>query len=83
MASNVDQIVQVLQATLSADLGMRKQAEDFLTQHAYAKGHVVGLMQVAVAPQAELAMRQAASIHFKNLVAKGWAPRRENEPRHG
>jgi len=81
MASNVDQIVQVLQATLSADLGMRKQAEDFLTQHAYAKGHVVGLMQVAVAPQAELAMRQAASIHFKNLVAKGWAPRRENEPR--
>ena len=81
MASNVDQIVQVLRATLSADLAMRKQAEEYLTQHSYAKGHVVGLMQVAVAPQAELPMRQAASIHFKNLVAKGWEPRREESAR--
>ena len=81
MGSNVDQIVQVLRATLSADLAMRKQAEEYLTQHSYVKGHVVGLMQVAVAPQAELPMRQAASIHFKNLVAKGWEPRREESAR--
>lgn len=81
MASNVDQIVAVLQATLSADLNQRKQAEDYLTQYSYSKGHVVGLMQVAVAAQAELPMRQAASIHFKNLVAKGWEPRREDSAR--
>ena len=81
MASNVDQIVAVLQATLSADQNQRKQAEDYLTQYAYSKGHVVGLMQVACAPQAELSMRQAASIHFKNLVAKGWEPRREESAR--
>ena len=81
MASNVDQIVAVLQATLSADLNQRKQAEDYLNQYAYSKGHVVGLMQVAVAPQAELPMRQAASIHFKNLVAKAWDPRREESAR--
>ena len=81
MASNVEQIVAVLQATLSADLSQRKQAEDYLTQYAYSKGHVVGLMQVAVAAQAELPMRQAASIHFKNLVAKGWEPRREESAR--
>lgn len=81
MASNVDQIVAVLRATLSADLNQRKQAEDYLTQYSYGKGHVVGLMQVAVAAQAELPMRQAASIHFKNLVAKGWEPRREESAR--
>lgn len=81
MMSSVDQVVEVLRATLSSDLGMRKQAEDYLTQHAYGKGHVVGLMQVAVAPQAELPMRQAAAIHFKNLVGKGWDPRREESAR--
>ena len=81
MSSSVDQIVAVLRATLSADLGMRKQAEDYLTQHAYGKGHVVGLMQVAVAPQAELPMRQAAAIHFKNLVGKAWDPRKEESAR--
>ena len=43
MSSPVDQIVAVLRATLSADLAMRKQAEEYLTQHAYGKGHVVGL----------------------------------------
>ena len=32
MSSPVDQIVAVLRATLSADLAMRKQAEDYLTQ---------------------------------------------------
>tara|TARA_B110000305_G_C19377950_1_gene608010 strand:- start:111 stop:1232 length:1122 start_codon:yes stop_codon:yes gene_type:complete len=79
--SSVDQIVEVLRATLSPDLGMRKQAEEFLTQHAYGKGHVVGLMQVAVAVQAELPMRQAAAIHFKNLVGKGWDPRKEESAR--
>jgi len=81
MASNVEQIVAVLSATLSADEAQRKAAEGYLTQYSYAKGHVVGLMQVAVAAQAELPMRQAASIHFKNLVGKAWDPRREESAR--
>ena len=73
----------VLAATLSTDLTQRKAAEDYLTQFSYAKGHVVGLMQVAVAAQAELPMRQAASIQFKTLVGKGWDPRGEASARQG
>jgi len=38
-------------------------------------------MQVAVAAQAELPMRQAASIQFKTLVGKGWDPRGEASAR--
>ena len=81
MATQIDQVVQVLQATLSADEHTRHQAEQYLTQHAYAKSHVVVLMQVATAPQADASMRQSATINLKNLIAKGWDPRREDAAR--
>ena len=43
----VEELVQVLQATLSPDVATREPAEAYLKQHDYAKGYIVGLMQVA------------------------------------
>lgn len=38
-------------------------------------GHLVTVLQVIVAPQLDLAIRQAASIHFKQILSKGWEPK--------
>ena len=81
MVASVEELVQVLQATLSPDVATREQAEAYLKQHDYAKGYIVGLMQVATAPQADGGIRQAAAIHLKNISAKGWEPKREESPR--
>ena len=81
MVASVEELVQVLQATLSPDVATREQAEAYLKQHDYAKGYIVGLMQVASAPQADLGIRQAAAIHLKNISAKGWEPRKEESAR--
>eukprot|EP00959_Pyramimonas_sp_CCMP1952_P097749 2042983-Pyramimonas_sp.AAC.1 len=41
----------------------------------HTPGHIVILLQVIVAQQLDLSIRQAASIHFKQLLHKGWEPK--------
>eukprot|EP00850_Spirogloea_muscicola_P013908 SM000097S24761 [mRNA] locus=s97:152586:160145:+ [translate_table: standard] len=62
----------VLQLALSPSPQERKAAEDKLIEFQHAPGHLVRLMQVIVSTSADLAIRQIASIYFKNLVAKDW-----------
>jgi hypothetical protein len=41
-------------------------------QFQYAPGHLVILLQTIVQDTVDIAIRQVAAIHFKNLVGKEW-----------
>lgn len=46
-------------------------------QFQYTPQHLVRLLQIIVDNNCDMAVRQVASIHFKNFIAKNWSP---NEP---
>ncbi|XP_077250457.1 importin beta-like SAD2 isoform X3 [Tasmannia lanceolata] len=64
----------VLQAALSPHPEERKAAEESLNQFQYTPQHLVRLLQIIVDGNRDMAVRQVASIHFKNFVAKNWSP---------
>ncbi|KAL4377029.1 hypothetical protein GQ457_02G043160 [Hibiscus cannabinus] len=64
----------VLQAALSSNPAERKAAEQSLNQFQYTPQHLVRVLQIIVDNNRDLAVRQFASIHFKNFIAKNWAP---------
>ncbi|KQJ99478.1 importin beta-like SAD2 [Brachypodium distachyon] len=67
----------VLRAALSHVPEERKAAEESLNQFQYTPQHLVRLLQIIVDGSCDMAVRQVASIHFKNFVAKNWSP---NDP---
>ncbi|XP_044485896.1 importin beta-like SAD2 isoform X2 [Mangifera indica] len=69
----------VLQAALSPNPDERKAAEQSLNQFQYMPQHLVRLLQIIVDNNCDMAVRQVASIHFKNFIAKNWAPYEPNE----
>nr|KJB71835.1 hypothetical protein B456_011G143900 [Gossypium raimondii] len=69
----------VLQAALSSNPAERKAAEQSLNQFQYMPQHLVRLLQIIVDNNRDIAVRQFASIHFKNFIAKNWAPHDPNE----
>ncbi|KAF5182902.1 Importin beta-like sad2 [Thalictrum thalictroides] len=70
----------VLQAALSHNPDERKAAEQSLNQFQYTPQHLVRLLQIIVDGNCDMAVRQVASIHFKNFVAKNWSPLEPDEP---
>ncbi|KAJ0971919.1 hypothetical protein J5N97_019878 [Dioscorea zingiberensis] len=70
----------VLQAALSPNVDERKAAEESLNQCQHTPQHLVRLLQIIVASNYDMAVRQVASIHFKNFVAKNWSPHEPGEP---
>ncbi|KAJ3675691.1 hypothetical protein LUZ60_004733 [Juncus effusus] len=70
----------VLRAALSHIPEERKAAEQSLEQFQYTPEHLVRLLQIIIDGNCDLAVRQVASIHFKNFVAKNWSPNEPNEP---
>lgn len=46
----------------------------------YTPQHLVRLLQIIVDGSWDIAVRQVASIHFKNFVAKNWSPGEPGEP---
>ncbi|RZC63360.1 hypothetical protein C5167_025097 [Papaver somniferum] len=64
----------ILQAALTPDTEQRKAAEESLKQLQYTPQHLVRLLQIIVDGGCDMAIRQFASIHFKNFVAKNWSP---------
>ncbi|KAJ8774330.1 hypothetical protein K2173_011579 [Erythroxylum novogranatense] len=64
----------ILRAALSPNPDERKAAEQSLNQFQYAPQHLVRLLQIIVDNSCDMGVRQVASIHFKNFVAKNWAP---------
>ncbi|XP_077226915.1 importin beta-like SAD2 [Tasmannia lanceolata] len=67
----------VLHSALTSNPEERKSAEESLNQFQYTPQHLVRLLQIIVDGNCDMAVRQVASIHFKNFVAKNWSP---NEP---
>ncbi|KAG2658417.1 hypothetical protein PVAP13_1KG222700 [Panicum virgatum] len=67
----------VLRAALSHVPEERKAAEASLNQFQYTPQHLVRLLQIIVDGSCDMAVRQVASIHFKNFIAKNWSP---NDP---
>lgn len=69
----------VLQAALSPNPDERKAAEQNLNQFQFAPQHLVRLLQIIVDNNCDMGVRQVASIHFKNFVAKNWSPDSETQ----
>ncbi|XP_068665175.1 importin beta-like SAD2 isoform X2 [Aristolochia californica] len=69
----------ILQSALSPHPEERKAAEESLNQFQYTPQHLVRLLQIIVDGNCDMAVRQVASIHFKNFVAKNWSPHEPGE----
>ncbi|KAE8022774.1 hypothetical protein FH972_008548 [Carpinus fangiana] len=69
----------ILQAALSPNPDERKAAEQSLNQFQYSPQHLVRLLQIIVDNNCDMAVRQVASIHFKNFIAKNWSPHEPDE----
>ncbi|CAL5416895.1 hypothetical protein CsSME_00034259 [Camellia sinensis var. sinensis] len=69
----------VFQAALSPNPDERKAAEESLNQFQYTPQHLVRLLQIIVDGNCDMAVRQVASIHFKNFIAKNWSPHDPHE----
>ncbi|KAF6162304.1 hypothetical protein GIB67_008433 [Kingdonia uniflora] len=76
----IQSLAVILQAALSPHLNERKAAEESLNQLKYRPQHLVRVLQIIVDGNYDMAVRQAASIHFKNFVAKNWSPLEPDEP---
>ncbi|KAL4310233.1 hypothetical protein GQ457_01G034640 [Hibiscus cannabinus] len=77
---DVPSLVVVLQAALSPNPAERKAAEESLNKFQYTPQHLVRLLQIVIDNNCPMAVRQVASIQFKNFIAKNWAPLDPNEP---
>ncbi|XP_027925863.1 importin beta-like SAD2 [Vigna unguiculata] len=69
----------ILQAAFSPNPDERKAAEQSLNQFQYAPQHLVRLLQIIVDNNVDMGVRQVASIHFKNFIAKNWSPLDETQ----
>ncbi|KAK8703553.1 hypothetical protein V6N13_047207 [Hibiscus sabdariffa] len=77
---DVPSLVVVLQAALSPNPAERKAAEESLNKYQYTPQHLVRLLQIVIDNNCSMAVRQVASIQFKNFIAKNWAPLDPSEP---
>ncbi|XP_047980083.1 importin beta-like SAD2 [Salvia hispanica] len=69
----------ILQGALSTNPDQRRAAEESLNQIQFAPQHLVRLLQIIVEVSCDLAVRQVASITFKNFIAKNWDPHEPGE----
>ncbi|CAN8285361.1 unnamed protein product [Cochlearia groenlandica] len=60
-------------AALSPNPDERKASEQKLNQLQHTPQHLVRLLQIAVDGSCDMAVRQIASIQFKNSIAKNWS----------
>uniref|UniRef100_A0A1J3IJ64 Importin beta-like SAD2 n=1 Tax=Noccaea caerulescens TaxID=107243 RepID=A0A1J3IJ64_NOCCA len=66
-------------AALSQNPDERKASEQQLNQLQHTPQHLVRLLQIAVDGNCDMAVRQIASIQFKNFIAKNWSPEDSGE----
>ncbi|KAI3813925.1 hypothetical protein L1987_18660 [Smallanthus sonchifolius] len=71
---DLSNLAVILQAALSPNPAERKAAEESLNQYQYTPQHLARLLHIIVDGNCDMAVRQAASIHFKNFIAKNWSP---------
>ncbi|CAN4120945.1 unnamed protein product [Withania somnifera] len=71
---DLQNLAGILRGALSPNPDERKAAENSLSQFQHTPQHLVRLLQIIVDGSCDMAVRQVASIHFKNFVAKNWSP---------
>ncbi|CAI9117362.1 OLC1v1018740C1 [Oldenlandia corymbosa var. corymbosa] len=71
---DLQSLAMILHGALSPNPDERKAAETSLNQYQYTPQHLVRLLQIIVDENCDKAVRQVASIHFKNFIAKNWDP---------
>ncbi|XP_010510174.1 PREDICTED: importin beta-like SAD2 [Camelina sativa] len=70
----------ILRATVCSPVpDERKASEQQLNQLQNTPQHLVRLLQIAVDGNCDMAVRQIASIQFKNFIAKNWSPEDSGE----
>ena len=78
MATQEDQLLrQILSQSLSPDAPTRQNAERSLLAAQSSPGHALAILRIVSASSGDggdLPVRQAAAVHFKNMVKGGWAP---------
>ncbi|KAL3507176.1 hypothetical protein ACH5RR_032558 [Cinchona calisaya] len=76
---DLQKLAIILRGALSPNPDERKAAEESLNQFQHTPQHLVRLLQIIVDGNCDMAVRQVASIHFKNFVARNWAPHDPSE----
>ena len=76
---DIQSLVIILRGALSPNSDERKAAEESLNQFQYTPQHLVRLLQIIVDGSSDMAVREVASIHFKNFITKNWSPRDTGE----
>ncbi|OIT27271.1 importin beta-like sad2 [Nicotiana attenuata] len=71
---DIQSLVIILRGALSPNSDERKAAEESLNPFQYTPQHLVRLLQIIVDGSSDIAVREVASIHFKNFIAKNWSP---------
>ncbi|VFQ64844.1 unnamed protein product [Cuscuta campestris] len=70
---DLQSLAMILRGALSNNPVERKAAEESLNQIQYTPQHMVRLLQIIVDGSYDLAVRQVASINFKNFTSKNWS----------
>ncbi|GAX23712.1 hypothetical protein FisN_12Hh289 [Fistulifera solaris] len=77
LITSSEDLTRVIAETLHHDNNTRKQAESLLTASQVTPGHPLRVLQLVASDASHVAIRQAAAVHFKNLIKKGWDVNRE------
>ncbi|XP_017783558.1 PREDICTED: importin-7 [Nicrophorus vespilloides] len=71
-------LIDLLRATI--DPSQRQQAEEQLGQIHKIIGFAPALLQVVMANECDMPIRQAGAIYLKNLVSQNWAEKEPDQP---
>lgn len=78
------QLREVIAGTLSHHAEIRQKAEGHLNEALKNPGHSLEVLRlIASSDAADAAVRQAAAVHFKNLVKSGWDEAKDEEDKKG
>ena len=76
----LEQLRSILSQSLSSDAATRQTAERALLSSQTSPGHSLAVLRLMASNDAvDGPVRQAAAVHFKNMIKKGWNPDDEEE----
>lgn len=73
-ASTLSALSSALTATVSPDAPTRRAAEDQLRSGEQQPGFLLLVLQLVHSQEADMVVRQAAGVYFKNAVKRLWEP---------
>lgn len=76
---DTESLCRVLAGCTSPDPAVRQASEQQLGEAQRLPGALVGFLSLTTNPNLDIALRQAAAITFKNVVARAWEDRTEEE----